>query len=774
LFTKTTSCVVLISAAFLSLHATPSAAETPENHFANPSFEHGREAWRVDKGGNTVAQFTVDDTDAVADRHSALVTIADVASWGSQFGQTVESAAVGKTYTFAVFAKAIQAPLAVDLQIEQSAKPWSRVAKSKRFTLAEDQWEELHVTFTVETSCPEGWFAYVSCTQPNAQYRADMFRLYEGPYVPYREVVREEGPTAQVLLFDTGTTSPGPLSGGSLSTRTNWRLLPEEKTDHAFQGDAVILNSRLAVVLRRDGHGAEVYRRSAQGAALQAVLAPVSRAGEAKLTSLAIDENTAGEVALVATLTAAGGQPLRLLYGLSPGQPFVRTEARSGVADLRIEAPCRFLVLPDFFADDIVINACEIPVDVCELPSENFLLHMLPHREAIVMAVWSSREQDARIALSGDKAERTIESSEIRYGPEGETWVAVLGGFDIWHCREVAREDAGKILPLRWQAPFAAQWRVDWRRDDHLADSWEMISEQPGGDFVKHGWFSSPTAIPSNRRRWTTVLGSFQYPCWVDRDGRGYLQPFAGTRTPGFQGPALVYPINRVRQTPLEEFTAVDVVRATLGVGPCEYILDVEAQGTSRKGRATCATRDALRAIYSTKQQKQKRAEIETLLDDVVIFVKHIRARIEDYVAFGHELLVYLDEQEEEHLELAGFLDEMKELTRAIDAGVARRKSRIKTPQYVIDLTEEFRRELLDDEGDDAFGRCKAITESIVVVGGNQDELVGECRMAVKVLRQRAGLAMAVDPRTAEIAREIRRRTQRILRKPTSYEAPRH
>ena len=60
------------------------------------------------------------------------------------------------------------------------------------------------------------------------------------------------------------------------------------------------------------------------------------------------------------------------------------------------------------------------------------------------------------------------------------------------------------------------------------------------------------------------------------------------------------------------------------------------------------------------------------------------------------------------------------------------------------------------------------------MVGGNQDELVGECRSAVKILRQRAGLAMATNPAAAEIAKEIRDRTQKVLRNATSYEAPRH
>ena len=71
------------------------------------------------------------------------------------------------------------------------------------------------------------------------------------------------------------------------------------------------------------------------------------------------------------------------------------------------------------------------------------------------------------------------------------------------------------------------------------------------------------------------------------------------------------------------------------------------------------------------------------------------------------------------------------------------------------------------------MAKCTKITHAIVVVGGNQDELVGECRLATRVLRQRAAMAMAVDPRAAEIAKEIRRRTQQVLRNATSYESPR-
>ena len=68
----------------------------------------------------------------------------------------------------------------------------------------------------------------------------------------------------------------------------------------------------------------------------------------------------------------------------------------------------------------------------------------------------------------------------------------------------------------------------------------------------------------------------------------------------------------------------------------------------------------------------------------------------------------------------------------------------------------------------------KKFTAALVGIGGNQDELAGECRWAVKMIRQRAGLLMATDPRLAETAKEIRRSSQEILRNPAGHEGARH
>ena len=55
---------------------------------------------------------------------------------------------------------------------------------------------------------------------------------------------------------------------------------------------------------------------------------------------------------------------------------FVKTEPLAGATALSVAAPCRFTVLPDFFADDIVIDARKVRGDAVEIPGENFILQL--------------------------------------------------------------------------------------------------------------------------------------------------------------------------------------------------------------------------------------------------------------------------------------------------------------------------------------------------------------------------------------------------------------
>ncbi len=583
-------------------------------------------------------------------------------------------------------------------------------------------------------------------------------------------------------ILDTKTISPGPITDSSFKSRDNWHQIPEENISHTFQGDTVLLNNRIAVVIRQTGKGAELYSRIKNQFKFRARLNPFINNTVLTVSKVDMVNNTPDTSAVKVTFQSKNGRKYGLLFELDMGQPYIYTKPDGNIKDLQIDASSRFALLPDFFTDDIVIDAKNIPVDSTGLPSDNFFMQLLDHGNSILMSVCNTNERDIKVQLSGQGSNREITQSDIAYGQNGEIWVAVLEQPGIWYHCDISLNDAGKILPLDWEIPYIAHWRVDWQCTNGLTDSWEMVSRLKNGTYKKHYWLGQKDMTVdewwqnnSERRRWMTVLGSYIYPCWIDRkDIKAYFEPLKEEAIQ-FEGPVLIYPIDRLQETPLDQFTIVDIIRGTLGVGPCEYILDLEGQQAEYQGIATCTNRNILNAIYEKKQQKQKTGEIEEALHDVMIFIRHIRNRIEEYVQFGHTMLDYLKEQKTAHPELKEPIGELESLIKEIDKRVEERFDKIKTPEYAQkELVDKFRATLLDYEGEDATDKCKEITAALVEIGGNQDELVGEARMVVKLLRQRASLQMMTHPEMEQIAETIRERSQDVLRNPAGHEGSHH
>jgi len=599
-------------------------------------------------------------------------------------------------------------------------------------------------------------------------------------------------------LYDASEASVVRLSEQWLSQKSGWSRLEEDDTAHRFAECAVLMNDKLVAVLRKGTPNVDLYSRHAQGVSLCARLQPMcGGSADFPRTSLAVKENDRSSVALEIEFRSPRKGPCRITYELNAGAPFIKTTVGGGVEKLRVQAPCRFAVLPDFFGDDIVVDAATIPVPRAELPSENFLLHMLHGGEAILMTVSESRDNDTEIALSAS-APREIVSSDIPYGKKPHIWIAILADKGVWHQQPVTLADAGRVINLDWRMPFPALWRVDWSTADKLTDSWEMLLQQPDGKYSMQNWFGQDESEGqrfgqefgprdwnrSDRGRWNPVLGGFVFPCWVDDDRRGYLQPLKERRYTergpvyNFAGPAIIYPLDRVKaapfSTPLESLTVVDLVRMTLGVGPCQYILDLEGQKRNSRGVATCYGRDVINAIYKEGTQLQNRAVIEEHLAATVAFIRNVRERIDEYVKFGQEMRVYLEEQKRLNPRHAEFLDELLLVTKRLDQFFADNRQRIHTPAYAQQAADTFREKLLTYSEKDAYQKCAAQMGVFTSIGGAQDGLVASCRMIVKTLRQRSGIALAADPELKNIATEIRARTQVVLRNPTPYEAPRH
>ncbi len=315
-----------------------------KNLLENASFEAGIDKWHLGLGGKTVARFAVDGADACDGQKSGVVTIGAVESWGAQLAQVAPALDAGKICTFAVMAKSAKGPVSLTLEIQRHGGRWDRVTKSLPQIVNSDAWKESSITFKVQQPYPEGWSLMIGCAQPNVEFRLDAARMYEGEHVAANQgaavpavasVAEAVKPSAApaapkpatarstkpknitpkpaldpaVKLFDTGSTSAAPLAGGAIEKKAGWKAVPEDTTDHAFAGDAVLTNGRLAVAFRRGGPGAEVYGWGQEGFTLRTVLAPAVESGNLKLASLAIVDNSLGNVVVEATFQAAGGAP---------------------------------------------------------------------------------------------------------------------------------------------------------------------------------------------------------------------------------------------------------------------------------------------------------------------------------------------------------------------------------------------------------------------------------------------------------------------------------
>jgi hypothetical protein len=207
--------------------------------------------------------------------------------------------------------------------------------------------------------------------------------------------------------------------------------------------------------------------------------------------------------------------------------------------------------------------------------------------------------------------------------------------------------------------------------------------------------------------------------------------------------------------------TVADLMRGSLGEGPCEFIMDTAGQGVSNKGIYTCSVHNTLPSLFEFGFQKDERMHIERMLGEVQVFVKAIQDRINGYVDFRAEMLKYLGEQKKAKPELAEFIGKLEAQTGRIQT------NKVDGATPVAGLAAQLRPAITADL---PKASAEGVTEGIMNIGLGQDNAVARCRNTVKILRQMATIEMAVNPKSAEVAREVRKRTQAALRNPLGHE----
>jgi hypothetical protein len=544
-----------------------------------------------------------------------------------------------------------------------------------------------------------------------------------------------------VGVYDTAEGLKEGEAASLLGERAVWTEVAKGSTPETLKGDAVLMNSGIAVVARKGGP-IEICALGADGWHRRASVVPLAGDTALSVAAVRVRANDRSAAALEANLTGEGGAEAALTLNIGPGFPGVKTVPQ-GVTALRVEAPCRFGVLPDFFADDLVVDARRIVVERTEIPSENFFLQMAAGGDSIVGTVWDKNERDVCVRFSGEGDDRIIDEVDVFYGKEGSIWVTVLEEPNIWHSRNLSEEDMRqKAVTLDWEMPFSAKWKANLTRVDGVIESRKFTEGKS-----KHGTL------------WTTEeKGKVKahVPGGAGRKRRGHVD---------LRGPVVIYPIGRKDDTPVEKLAVVDLMQQSLGVGPCEYILDVAGRKPSTKGIFTCSYGATFGPLAAAGRLKEERVFIRRLNEQVFVFIKHIQDRINQYVDFRGEMLKYLAEQKKKHPEHAEFITKLETQMKVMKEAKANGEKRARETLKALDRAIAVG---LPEHMKAARGAVSMIPR----IGGGQDSRVARCRHITKVLRIMATMEMAMNPEVSEIAKAVRDKTEAILRNPVGYERP--
>ena len=177
-----------------------------------------------------------------------------------------------------------------------------------------------------------------------------------------------------------------------------------------------------------------------------------------------------------------------------------------------------------------------------------------------------------------------IGGCEIQAAADKPIWVACLEGAGLWH-EQTAIPPGKKGRLSDWKPPFPAKWRLD-------------VLQGSGETVVKLAW---------RRRRPSTE--------------------FAG---PASARAMLVYAMDRSQATPLTTFTPIDILRGTLGVGPCQYILQTEGLASDANPTPDNVM-TWIEKQFSRKKEKKSADEIRERLAQMVEHVGQAQARIDQY-----------------------------------------------------------------------------------------------------------------------------------------------
>jgi len=754
------------------------AAEAPPaNLVRNPGFEEGPPgadpaAWgRQSEGG---AEGTVAITDRLAHGGKQSLLVESTGDKG-YIHPNHELTLPPGTYTYRVWARS-DTDLALHMEIYDT-RSWSvqgapddlqvNGMTGRQFSLRRDTWQpcEMVVTATV---------AFPASLQVGLRTRGRL-------WLDDVEVV----PIAPLLdLADLGRPHPAALTPEELQQRTGWKAIADRTAPIA--GDVWLGNRQVGVAFRRGAAAAEYYAAMPGGAWKKlSDLTPVGTGGDraASVSAFRVREVYPDLAVLDVTFATAAGKAVEVRFRLQPNRAFVETEPRQGAERLVASCASAFAVVPDGFAGDLVVNAARTPAERLRFPRENLLLQCVEGGEAILVFAWLSPNQEVAATLQGQGTERVLATTELgyRWDQRASVWIGTVAAPAVWRQKPIAEMKDMKGNRVGGDLPFAAVWRVDFRRrEDGLIDPWVPISKRADGNWEN-------CRDNGSRTMWTSCRDDLNCPAFLQDNGLYLVNTrfanamqhtfFKGARDLTFDPAdvALVYPYERSSATPGDVALVNDILRQALEQTPAFELAGRTGPVSmpSHRYPATCAITAEYEKAFEQKAEKTQRRRLLEDLRRMDFFVTTKRERVEEYMGWMRDQQGWLAAQKQTQPGLAALAERFTGfLGRMNDCYTKDRGPYMKATADAMALVDQVEALIDGPATDDRLARAQELGKQTRSIGGAQDAMVGYLRQIVKELRQTAGYAMLQSQTEAEFtcAREMRERTLEMLWQTNGHE----
>ncbi|KPK75405.1 MAG: hypothetical protein AMJ79_11295 [Phycisphaerae bacterium SM23_30] len=600
----------------------------------------------------------------------------------------------------------------------------------------------------------------------------------------------------EIKIYDTQKNFKNPYTPIQVQNKQDWKQI----TEPDFSGDLCLENSRMVLILRKYAAGPEAYYKIGPLYSEAFTLAPLADDDDplVRVQSCEIINIDQAQVHLKTSFETKSEKPVTLDYFIKPYRTNLEIRPGTGVRKLSLKSVSRYIIVPDLYADDLLIDPLAAKLSRLYLPEDNHLfLQMKDDGNAIIICNWLANDDpgEMELTLGSTSRQRLNTETVIDLDNKDVVWVSVLAYVGIWHHLHSSELNVYEQVPLKWVIPFRASWRADYQRVDRraagLTDSfWNAIMlgngtfmSAPGlmemqiidGQYVIEGSQEIKRLVRRSvvneyiGNGWWPFLGWFLQPFYTSGN-RAFMKlpKYDQLATARYSGPIVIYPLlDEIAADPASQ-TVEDVWRDTLGAGYLDLLdlADLNRRPEEDYYPPTCFTTEYCEDIFEALEEVPRREHIVSMLEQMKVFVSNTRRRLEAYVDWQEDIqFLYHEMSSAEDPNLVPVVRVMENVTLQLTRRYDQERSKMRTPSYAADLADRVIN-LIDDRSFSKIARCKQTCSRIRDIGDTQDELLGELRDIMKIARQRAGVlhTRQTDPHVRKFLRLVRARTKEILR----------